>query len=192
MRRRVYAAFDLGLRSNEMLRVQLKHVEFKPVRVEIDGKTREVLVIALPPQNTKGGKTTGEIEHVYVGTERLKKELTARRFALKKNPEAFVFGTQDGGAVKGLPTYVARTVPARRTGLRASEGARVAHDSARIRVPACGEHRRPGADAASCAPQGPPNDAGVFPRAELADAASRRTFESLVVSEDYRTRSMPS
>jgi len=102
MRRRVYAAFDLGLRSNEMLRVQLKHVEFKPVRIDIDGKTREVFVIALPAQNTKGGKTTGEIEHVYVGTERLKKELTARRFALKKNPEAFVFGTQEGGPVKGF------------------------------------------------------------------------------------------
>jgi hypothetical protein len=80
----------------------LKHVEFKPVRVDIDGKAREVFVIALPPQNTKGGKTTGEIEHVYVGTERLKNELTARRFSLKKNPEAFVFGTQDGGPVKGF------------------------------------------------------------------------------------------
>jgi site-specific recombinase XerD len=99
---RFYAAFDLGLRSNEMLRVQLKHVEFKPVRIDIDGKAREVFVIALPPQNTKGGKTTGEIEHVYVGTERLKKELTARRFSLKKNPEAFVFGTQDGSPVKGF------------------------------------------------------------------------------------------
>ena len=80
----------------------MKHVEFKPVRVDIDGKAREVFVIALPPQNTKGGKTTGEIEHVYVGTERLKNELTARRFSLKKNPEAFVFGTQDGGPVKGF------------------------------------------------------------------------------------------
>jgi len=51
----------------------LKHVEFKPVRVDIDGKAREVFVIALPPPNSKGGKTTREIEHVYVGTERLKK-----------------------------------------------------------------------------------------------------------------------
>lgn len=102
MRRRVYAAFDLGLRANEILHVQLKHVDFKPLRVEIDGEKREVFVIALPPQVTKGGKTTGEIEHVYVGTERLKKELTARRFVLKKNPEAYVFGTQDGGAVKGF------------------------------------------------------------------------------------------
>jgi integrase len=102
MRRRVYAAFDLGLRANEMLRVQLRHVDFKPVRVEIDGEKRDVFVISLPPQITKGGKTTGQIEHVYVGTERLKKELRARRFALKQNPEAYVFGTQDGRPVKGF------------------------------------------------------------------------------------------
>jgi integrase len=57
MRRRVYAAFDLGLRANEMLRVQLKHIDFKPIQVECDGKNREVFVIALPPQITKGGKT---------------------------------------------------------------------------------------------------------------------------------------
>lgn len=102
MRRRIYAAFDLGLRANEILRIQLKHVDFKPVRVDIDGKTSEVFVITLPPQITKGGKTTGEAEHVYVGTERLKKEFTARRFALKKNPEGFVFGTQDGKPLKGF------------------------------------------------------------------------------------------
>lgn len=85
-----------------MLRVQLKHIDFKPIHVEIDGKNREVFVIALPPQVTKGGKTTGEIEYVYVGTERLKKELTSRRFAFKKKPDAFVFGTQDGRSVKGF------------------------------------------------------------------------------------------
>jgi integrase len=102
MRRRIYAAFDLGLRANEILRVQLKHVDFKPVRVELDGEKREVFVIALPPQITKGGKTTGEIEYVYVGTERLKRELTARRFTLKRDPEAYVFGTEEGGQIKSF------------------------------------------------------------------------------------------
>ena len=85
-----------------MPRVQLKHIDFKPIQVESDGKNREVFVIALPPQITKGGKTIGEIEYVCVGTERLKKELTDRRFALKGNHAAFVFGTQDGRPVKGF------------------------------------------------------------------------------------------
>jgi integrase len=102
MRRRVYAAVDLGLRASEMLRIQLKHVDFKLHRVTISGQTLAVFVIALSSQATKVGKTTGENEYVYVGTDRLKKELTARRSALKKNPEAYVFGTQDGRPVKSF------------------------------------------------------------------------------------------
>ncbi|MEQ1574710.1 MAG: site-specific integrase, partial [Vicinamibacterales bacterium] len=102
MRRRVYAAFDLGLRHGEIVKVQLKHVDFKPIKVAIDGEVREVLAIALPPTVSKGGKTTGELEHVYAGTERLKLELTKRRFALKRNPEAYVFGTELGKPVKAF------------------------------------------------------------------------------------------
>ncbi len=102
MRRRVYAAFDLGLRHGEIVKVQLKHVDFKPIKVAIDGEVRDVLAIALPPTVSKGGKTTGELEHVYAGTERLKLELTKRRFALKRNPEAYVFGTESGKPVKAF------------------------------------------------------------------------------------------
>lgn len=100
MRRRLYAAFDLGLRHGEIVKVQLKHVDFKPIKVAIEGEVREVLAIALPPAVTKGGKTTGEIEYVYAGTERLKLELAKRRFALKRKPEAYVFGTEAGASVK--------------------------------------------------------------------------------------------
>jgi integrase len=62
----------------------------------IDGDVREVLAIALPPSVTKGGKTTGETEYVYAGTERLRLELAKRRFALGRDPEAYVFGTETG------------------------------------------------------------------------------------------------
>jgi integrase len=102
MRRRLYAAFDLGLRHGEIVKVQLKHVNFKPIKVAIDGEVRDVLAIALPPAVTKGGKTTGEIEYVYAGTERLRRELGKRRFALKRNPEAYVFGTESGKPVKSF------------------------------------------------------------------------------------------
>jgi integrase len=102
MKRRIYAAFDLGLRANELQSLQLKHIDFKPVRFDLDGETREVFVVALPPQITKGGKSTGEIEYVYVGTDRLKRELTARRFTLKDNPEAYVFGAEDGRPIKSF------------------------------------------------------------------------------------------
>jgi integrase len=102
MRRRVYAAFDLGLRHGEIVKIQLKHVDFKPIKVAIDGEVREVLAIALPPAVSKGGKTTGELEQVYAGTEPLKLELGKRRFALKRNPEAYVFGTEAGKPVKAF------------------------------------------------------------------------------------------
>ena len=102
MRRRVYAAFDLGLRHGEIVKVQLKHVDFKPIKVAIDDEVRDVLAIALPPAVTKGGKTTGEMEYVYAGTERLRLELGKRRFALKRDPEAYVFGTESGKPVKSF------------------------------------------------------------------------------------------
>lgn len=102
MRRRLYAAFDLGLRHGEIVKVQLKHIDFKPIKVEVDGEVCEVLAIALPPDVTKGGKTTGDVEHVYAGTDRLKRELAKRRFSLKRNPEAYVFGTESGLPVKSF------------------------------------------------------------------------------------------
>lgn len=102
MRRRLFAAFDLGLRHGEIVKIQLKHIDFRPIRVVADGTVRRVLAIALPPDVTKGGKTTGEMEHVYAGTERLIRELGKRRFALKRNPEAYVFGTEDGRPIKSF------------------------------------------------------------------------------------------
>ncbi len=102
MRRRLYAAFDLGLRASEICAIQLKHIDFKAVSVRVDGRQRQVLVISLPATITKGGKTTGEIEHVYAGPERLKRELVKRRFQLQRDPERYVFGTEDGRRVRGF------------------------------------------------------------------------------------------
>ena len=99
---RLYAAFDLGLRHTEILKVQLKHIDFKPIRVDVDGVIQEVFVITLPASLTKGGKMTGELEYVYAGSERLKTELIRRRLALAHDPEAYVFGTEDGEPVKSF------------------------------------------------------------------------------------------
>jgi integrase len=102
MRRRLYAAFDLGLRHGEIVKVQLTHIDFRPVKLEVEGEKMEVLAISLPAALTKGGKTTGQTEHVYAGTERLKEELIKRRFALQRKPDAYVFGTEDGRPVKNF------------------------------------------------------------------------------------------
>jgi len=93
MRLRLMAAFDAGVRREEMMLIQLKHIDFKSISVTLDGQQRKVLVIDV---QSKGEKTTGRKEVVYVGTERLKKALQKRRFALKNVPDAYVFGTQDG------------------------------------------------------------------------------------------------
>ncbi len=102
MKRRLFAAFDLGLRHGEILKVQLKHIDFRPIKIEIEGETVEVLPITLPACVTKGGKTTGQAEHVYAGTERLKQELIKRRFSLQRKPDAYVFGTEDGRRIKSF------------------------------------------------------------------------------------------
>jgi integrase len=49
---------------------------------------------------SKGEKTTGEKEFVYIGRERLKKALQKRRFALRNEPDAYVCGTEDGSRQK--------------------------------------------------------------------------------------------
>jgi integrase len=102
MRRRLYAAFDLGLRASEIAAIQLKHIDFKSVTVKVDGRQRHIFVISLPATMTKGGKTTGEIEHVYAGSDRLRRELIKRRFQLRRDPDAFVFGTEDGRRVQSF------------------------------------------------------------------------------------------
>jgi integrase len=76
-----------------MMLIQLKHIDFKSVSVTVDGEQRKGLVIEV---QSKGEKTTGRKEFVYVGTERLKAALQERRFALRRDPEAYVFGTEDG------------------------------------------------------------------------------------------------
>jgi integrase len=93
MRLRLMMAFDSGVRREEMLKIQLKHIDFNPVSVTIDGRVRELLVIEV---QSKGEKFTGEKERVYAGTERLIGALRARRDELQNNPDAYVFGTSSG------------------------------------------------------------------------------------------------
>ena len=93
MRLRLMMAFDTGVRREEMLKIQIKHITFNPITVTIDGQAREVLVIEV---QSKGEKFTGEKERVYAGTGRLLAALRARRDELKNDPNAYVFGTASG------------------------------------------------------------------------------------------------
>jgi integrase len=76
-----------------MMRVQLKHITFNPTVVTVDGEQHEVFEIEV---QSKGEKTTGTKEFVYAGTQRLKEALKNRSSALRDNPEAYVFGTEEG------------------------------------------------------------------------------------------------
>jgi hypothetical protein len=82
MRLRLMAAFDAGVRREEMMLIQLKHINFKPVSVTVEGERKQVIVVEV---QSKGEKTTGEKEFVYIGTDRLKKALQKRRFALRND-----------------------------------------------------------------------------------------------------------
>lgn len=103
MRRRVIAAFDGGLRLTEMLLIQVKHVARRPlVVVDAQGQRHELIRITLPARNTKGGKWSGQTEYCDAGTPRFKDVLTARLFQFRDDPEAYVFGTEDGKPIKGF------------------------------------------------------------------------------------------
>jgi integrase len=99
MRLRLMMALDTGARREEMMLVQLKHINFKPTFVSVDGERCEVLEIEV---QSKGEKTTGDKEFVYAGTDRLKEALEKRRLALRNDPDAYVFGTDDGRRQKGF------------------------------------------------------------------------------------------
>jgi hypothetical protein len=102
MRRRLIAGFDGGMRLAEMLKTKIKHVQW--TLVKIDGAVGYRIV--LPPEITKGGKSSGENETIYAMTPRFVKMLDARRLQLRRqnettgkwepNPEAFIFGTEAG------------------------------------------------------------------------------------------------
>jgi hypothetical protein len=59
MRLRLMAAFDAGVRREEMMLIQLKHINFKPVSVNVEGEHKKLLVVEV---QSKGEKTTGEKE----------------------------------------------------------------------------------------------------------------------------------
>lgn len=107
MKRRLIGAFYGGLRAGEMQRIQLSHVNWTLLRLEGEGEGSPTIAayqIALPPELTKGGKTTGEIEYIYAATPEFRQVLEARRFQLKgKVPSCqFIFGTEDGRACKSF------------------------------------------------------------------------------------------
>jgi len=45
MRLRLMAAFDAGVRREEMMLIQLKHINFKPVSVNVEGEQKKLLVV---------------------------------------------------------------------------------------------------------------------------------------------------
>jgi integrase len=99
MRLRLMMALDTGVRREEMMLIQIKHINFRPALTTVEGEQLELFAVEV---QSKGEKTTGEKEFVWVGTERLKEALKKRRFALRNDPEAYVFGTETGKRQKAF------------------------------------------------------------------------------------------
>lgn len=74
--------------------------------VRFETRIEEDIEIALPAAMTKGGKTTGEIEHVYAGSERLKRELVKRRLRLHRESSKLRYGSIDDSKSSGQPSVV--------------------------------------------------------------------------------------
>jgi integrase len=99
MLRRLYAAIDSGVRAGEMLEIKLKMVVWDVQYTLDNGTTLDAIKIVLPPEITKGGKTTGEDEVSWVMTPRLVAVLKERRFIGK---EGYLFGDERGGRVRNF------------------------------------------------------------------------------------------
>jgi integrase len=91
MKLRIIAALDTGMRKGEMLRVQLKRVNFKHGYIELP---RRVLIKDVYRQNTKNDKT----RRIPI-TPRLIKLLKKRRFI---GAEGYVFGDSTGAFVEDI------------------------------------------------------------------------------------------
>jgi len=107
MTRRLIGALDLGIRSGEMLLIQVKHVD--PANT----------MIQLPAAITKSGVD----QVVYAGTARIRTILVERR---KLGPDAFVFGRDDGGYVASFSKAWRKLF--RLAGLKPGRAGHVWHD----------------------------------------------------------------
>lgn len=97
MYRRLVCAFDGGLRRAEMQLLQVKHITWKPTTFRAaDGTVITAYPITLPPDLTKGGKSSGEDEVIYAATDRLRQMLDRRRLQLKNNAAGYICGTEQG------------------------------------------------------------------------------------------------
>lgn len=74
------------------MQIQIKRVDWRGVMVE----GVKLLPILLTPDESKGGKTTGKNETVFASTDRFVKMLEDRREQLNKDPEAYIFGYENG------------------------------------------------------------------------------------------------
>src|SRR5206468_7232656 len=88
---RIVAALDTGMRKGEMLRVQVKRIDFEHGLIILP---RRVLVKDVYRQNTKNDKT----RRIPI-TPRLLELLKQRRFI---GPEGYVFGHENGGLVEDI------------------------------------------------------------------------------------------
>lgn len=91
MKLRIIAAIDTGMRKGEMLRVQVKRVDFENGFIVLP---RRVLVKDVYRQNTKNDET----RRVPI-TPRLMELLKQRRFI---GPEGYVFGDANGGLIEDI------------------------------------------------------------------------------------------
>ena len=114
MRLRLMMAMDTGVRREEMMLIQLKHINFKSTTVMIEGERRHLLVMEV---QSKGEKDDGR-EGI-----RLRRDGASERSAAEAS---FCASTRSGGVrlwnrrwatSERFPSDVARAIQARRAGL---------------------------------------------------------------------------
>ena len=146
--------------------------------MNVEGEQKKLLVVEV---QSKGEKTTGEKEFVYVGTERLKEALQKRRFALKHDPDAYVFGTEDGRHQKDFRRMWRELFKLAGLKWGARQGSGVAHAAPRVLLTHRREHRRSGRRAGAGASQGSAYDSGIPASASLARSRGGRPLEPEVI-----------
>ena len=144
--------------------LQLKHIDFKPVAVKVDGKPRHVLVITLPGRADERRQDHGRDRARLRRLGATEEGAGQASVSIETKPRCVCVRHRRRPTGSRVPAHVAGTVPARRARLRAATRADLAHHPARVRLAHDREHGRSGGDAEARPAQGRPDDPALHAR----------------------------
>ena len=109
MRDRLLVLFGTSIRTGEMLAIQREHCSFVTEEgaetaklFTVNGDSRVMVRVCVPPQETKAGKRTGKGFTRYVAGATAVEVFRRKINQFDRQPKAFLFGTHNGARVRSF------------------------------------------------------------------------------------------